>query len=198
MKPPTPPPFEILEKQQAAPMQVQPPPPSFDVVEDIFQHTPSAAPPPPMEHAPDLLFDGLTPMAPPPFESTMHQHVQETTGLMDGSDMVEPEGFDFDVDGNHLSSEEKRKMIEEQRAIMEQIQKQAGQNAASEAAVRADAFEQRSNIAAAAAVGRGTPPPNMIGMEDLSQFDADRRLAEQLQRQLNGGNDEVAVSEYIS
>ena len=47
-------------------------------------------------------------------------------------------------------------MIEEQRAIMEQIQKQAGQNAASEAAVRADAFEQRSNIAAAAATGAET------------------------------------------
>ena len=80
MKPPTPPPFEILEKQQAAPMQVQPPPPSFDVVEDIFQHTPSAPPPPPMEHAPDLLFDGLTPMAPPPFESTMHTSESKPLG----------------------------------------------------------------------------------------------------------------------
>ena len=198
---PPPPPFEILEQQQLqtpqpAPVQVQPPPPPpFTVVEDIFQQTPSA---PPVDQVPDLL-DGLMPMAPPvappPFESTMQQQFQETEGLLGGGgDMMEPEGFDFDVDGSHLSADDKRKMIEEQRAIMEQIQKQARENSASVAAVRADAFEQRSNIAAAAAAGRSTPPPNMTDMEDLSQFDADRRLAEQLQRQLNSGSDEPVMA----
>jgi len=53
------------------------------------------------------------------------------------------DGFDFDIDGNALTPEERHKMMEEQRAILEQIQKQANENKASEAAVRATAFDSR-------------------------------------------------------
>lgn len=115
-------------------------------------------------------------MAPPP--SYPAEQVDET------------DAFDFDMDGNALSPESKRKMMEEQRAIMEQIKKQAMENKASEAAVRANAFETRM-------MGQGAPvsapaptvaPREMSGDVDVAGFGASeieeqRAILEQIERE---------------
>eukprot|EP00558_Chaetoceros_sp_UNC1202_P004639 CAMPEP_0197237172 /NCGR_PEP_ID=MMETSP1429-20130617/4086_1 /TAXON_ID=49237 /ORGANISM="Chaetoceros sp., Strain UNC1202" /LENGTH=515 /DNA_ID=CAMNT_0042696133 /DNA_START=29 /DNA_END=1576 /DNA_ORIENTATION=+ len=157
--PPPPPSFDIFEKQMQQLQQKQPAvetvkpaqlaPPAFDdIAMDMFQQegsVPSAPSAPPVEFSappPDLMTDewnGIMPMAPPPVEAT-----EPVVPSFDQAMLDQTAGaYDFDMDGNALSEEEKRKMVEDQRAIMEQIMKDASNNKASEAAVRADAFQSR-------------------------------------------------------
>ena len=189
---PPPPSFDIFEQQQrkeeeqASILPPPPVPPAFDMIENEmlglsapdFQ-APSASAPPPEESLIDN-FDGITPMAPPPMYPGEEQ-VQEDS-----------EVFDFDVDGNALSAEEKRKMMEEQRAIMEQIKRQTNENKASEAAVRANAFETRmmGNHTASAPAPSTQMSGNTrevdfasMGM-DPAEIEEQRKILEEIEKQV--------------
>eukprot|EP00559_Dactyliosolen_fragilissimus_P002805 CAMPEP_0184857758 /NCGR_PEP_ID=MMETSP0580-20130426/2905_1 /TAXON_ID=1118495 /ORGANISM="Dactyliosolen fragilissimus" /LENGTH=644 /DNA_ID=CAMNT_0027353535 /DNA_START=149 /DNA_END=2086 /DNA_ORIENTATION=+ len=156
---PTPP----LPPQEAVSKSVQAPlPPSFDAVEKqilLQKFDPSAPSAPPIEEKivpPSTHLDYLQSEmsvvappasndAPPPFEVAEQQQVEDET-------------FEFDMEGNNLSPAERQKMIEEQRAILEQISKQKNQNEASEVAARAAMFDMRSNTAAAQVAGANDTP----------------------------------------
>jgi len=105
---------------------------------------------PPVEPPTAPLLDHLstiTSIVPPPSFDTLQQLQPPTTTTEETDDMC-----DFDLEGNPLTPAQKQKMMEEQRAILAQIQKSTSQDSASQAAARAVAFDQRSNTAAAAAV----------------------------------------------
>jgi len=98
------------------------------------------------------------PVAPPPMQ-------QETN--------VDDDVCDYDLDGNQLSPAEKARMIEEQRAIMEQIAKEASNEKTSMAAIKADAFASRMT-------GNG---PVAAGVDGFSASDVEeqRRIMEQIE-----------------
>jgi hypothetical protein len=119
-------------------------------------------PPPTLSSDADLLggdFYGVMPMAPPmqynttttaqsdvPSFDQVMQH-QMNAPMMDTgtTDTDTDTTYDFALDeyGNKLSPEEQRRMVEEQRAIMEHIERETRNNKASEAAIKADAFASR-------------------------------------------------------
>jgi len=90
--------------------------------------------------------------APPSFE----QFEANTAGAAAGAAAdIDESLFELDELGNALSPEEKKRMIEEQRAIMAAIEKEAAANKAAIAAAQAENFEQRSGAAAVRAVNDG-------------------------------------------
>lgn len=189
---PPPPSFEIFEQQQ---VKQPPPPPAFDTIENDIFGLPSvqapSAPLPPSDESFLESFGGVTPMAPPPVS---HE---------------DNEAFDFDIDGNVMSPEEKRKMMEEQRAIMEQIQRQANENKASEAAVRANAFESRmtgnTNVFAPPIPApvqtqtqlEGVTTAVDVGSYDPAEVEEQRRILEEIQKQVRKAQGDT-VGEYQS
>ena len=95
---------------------------------------------------------------------------------------------DFDLEGNKLMPEEKWKMMEEQRAILAQIQKSSTENSVSEAAARAVAFDQRSNTAAAAAASASENVSTMpISCEVASSTGGVERDVKQRSVDIGGG-----------
>lgn len=193
---PAPPSFEMFEMQmnqqpmtstmmappQPAPTMMAPPamtmpmvpltqaaPPAFDSISlDIFEAPTASAPPsapsaPPVEAvAPpsvDFLgdFGGIMPVAPPP--------MQQEANIDDVCD--------YDLDGNQLSPAEKARMIEEQRAIMEQIAKEASNEKTSMAAIKADAFASRMT-------GNGPVAAGVDGFS-ASEVEEQRRIMEQIE-----------------
>ena len=148
-------------------------------------------------------FGGVEPIVPPQ-QTTETATNEEEAMLLDDDNM-----FEYDMNGNKLSPEERRKLMEEQRAIMEQIQKQSVENKASEAAVRANAFETRMTETALTQNMSGGGPSNTAataisaGRIDLSSQDVDlscvdsaqveeqRAILEEIERQkaqqLQGG-----------
>lgn len=189
---PPPPSFDIFEQQQMKEERQQqqlqvplppPPPPAFGTIENDLLGFPGVQAPsaPPPEDTSIANLDGMTPMAPPPPTYT------DTTDI----GMMDDELFMHDENGNKLSPEERRKMMEEQRAIMEQIQKQAIENKASEAAVRANAFETRM-------AGNGPPITSTMNSTsirqetddvDVSNIDMEeqRKILEEIERNARGG-----------
>ena len=182
---PPPPSFAIFEQQQMKLSQPPPPPPAFDFVENNLLGMPgvqaSAPPPPAVEESLLDGFAGVTPMAPPPSYPVEQQVTTE-----------EADVFEFDMDGNPLSAEDRRKMMEEQRAIMEQIQKQANENKASEAAVKANAFESRMmgnhGVSVPSTTTSTTISPGVSTDIDVSSIGAaeieeQRRILEEIEKQ---------------
>lgn len=180
---PPPPSLDIFERQIAEQEQKKaasvkhppPPPPAFDsisisMIQSSNVEAPSA---PPAEASYDLL-SGFTPIAipPPSFEEAMKfEAPADSHNTMDD--------IDFDLEGSGLTTEEKQKMIEEQRAIMEQIQRDAINNKASEAAIKADAFASRM---ASQVQGQA------VGVDGFSanEVEEQRRIYEEIQRQAKG------------
>lgn len=190
-----PPPFEVASKGTGTPVAAAPPP-SFAELEKGFGMKPLA----PHEPEPDPAL--LVPVPPPAFPPapsapTFEQAPPPTFEQLEaatGGPAVPPEidesMFEFDLDGNKLSPEERKKMIEEQRAIMAAIEREATLNQAAIAAARADNFEQRSASAAVRAISDGAPSASAaaaVGLtsEEATQLDLDHKLAEQLQKELN-------------
>jgi len=174
-----PPSFDIFEQQQkkeeeiaVAPVPVQPPAaPAFDDHLNMLGIEAPAEPPSAPVQGESLLdgFDTITPVAPlPPQPTPTTNNVTQTENAVDDDNM-----FEYDMDGNKLSPEERRKLMEEQRAIMEQIQKQAVENKASEAAVRANAFESRMTETALQVVPPTTSNVTTPGAIDLNTADVD-------------------------
>lgn len=206
LPPPPPPSFDIFEKQiekqeqkkaAAAVVTTKPPPPSFDTISMDFLQPPSASAPfasaPPAEEHPiqtttpsfDLL-SGFTPMAPPPSTTTMNGVVPPPPPppfeeAMQFNAPTLEDDIDFDLEGSGMTQEEKQKMIEEQRAIMEQIQREAMNNKASVAAIKADAFASRMT---------GNPQGQAAGVDGFSasEVEEQRRIYEQIQKQAKGMN----------
>jgi len=171
MAPPPPAPTMMAPPSMTMPMAppTQAAPPAFDSISlDIFEAPTASAPPsapsaPPVEAvaqpSADFLsdFGGIMPVAPPPMQQ--EENVDDVC--------------DYDFDGNQLSHAEKARMIEEQRAIMEQIAKEASNEKTSMAAIKADAFANRM-------AGNG---PVAAGVDGFSASDVEeqRRIMEQIE-----------------
>lgn len=155
-----PPPFELIdsEVQQRIAKENEFSPPPFESVEsDILQFTGVPSAPPVEENSSvgmdqhNLLevdhLDGVTPvmLSAPPVE-------RDEVGKKDlDTETLGAELFDFELEGEHLSQEDKLKMMEEQRRIMEEIKRSTVEDTASVLAAKATAFDLKSNAAAAAA-----------------------------------------------
>jgi hypothetical protein len=139
-----PPPFDVFEEQQKPAAQEYTPPPPFEVLEQ-------AEAPPPFYSVEESVMQQVAdqqqeaPSAPP-----MDDHVLEPPPVILPPPM-EDEDFMFglDADGKEMSEEEMGKLFEEQRAIMEAIQKEKADNDKTIAALTADNFESRSRQGAA-------------------------------------------------
>mmetsp|Transcript_15253 Transcript_15253/g.22488 ORF Transcript_15253/g.22488 Transcript_15253/m.22488 type:complete len:486 (-) Transcript_15253:1703-3160(-) len=136
------------------PAQDAAPPPSFDAVENtvMSQVQPpnyfAAAPPPPRQAAAvtpsapafeDLLGDQQAPLPPPPPQLSPEEEM-----------IMGMEG---------LSPEERKNLLDEQRKIMEQIEREKNANKAAIAAAEADNFNMRSTSAAVNAMNGRTGQP---------------------------------------
>lgn len=149
--PEAPPPFEAVQEQMNFP-----PPPPIDAV----------APPPAIDSLPPPAFDSVAapgPTAPvfapsaPAFEDLLDPHpAPPPLAGMQAVPPPAPEPAAPQIDEDVLAAldpAEREALLEEQRQIMAQIEKDKTGNMASGAAARALAFDQRSNTAVARAAG---------------------------------------------
>jgi len=202
--------FDIFEKQMAAatststasapPMMMAPPPPAFDAIApQIFTAPPMAA------SDVDLLgdFSGVRPMAPPvsapSFDQVMHQNLMAPPPPFQDNMTMEHEhadvnDFELDEHGMKLSPQEKQKMIEEQRAIMEHIEREARNQKASEAAIKADAFASRmtGNPGVGVNAGSGSSAATEVKTNvdgfSASEIEEQRKILEQIEREAKGAH----------
>lgn len=138
-----PPSFDTVEGSLKPPAENYDPPPQFDPMaapapamvpsapafEDLLSDTPSSAPP---------AFEGMETLQ-PPSQQQQSSH---------------PQAFSEEFAGlEGLSEEEKHALLEEQRRIMEAIERNKTGNNASAAVAAAEAFDQRSNAAVAKIAG---------------------------------------------
>ncbi|VEU34820.1 unnamed protein product [Pseudo-nitzschia multistriata] len=204
-----PPSFDVLERKQQQqlppPMDFLPPPTDFLPPPTDFLPPPPIdsvlPPPPPLNDVlpppsmppPDLMNMGYSPSAPsaPMFED-LHTQQQELhpPPLPPPMEAQPPPELDIDASIlNALEPAEREAFLEEQRKILEQIEKEKANNEASGAAARAMAFDQRSTSAVAnvaASYERGGRPPAGSGEEldaETAQMIADAELAEKLQKE---------------
>lgn len=137
-------------------------PPSFDSVENTLAAPPPAAavandPPPAYNMAPPApsapsfedLLGGTVTAPPPPAPLDGMEQMQPPSTASD-----HPQAFAEEFAGlEGLSEEEKAALLEEQRQIMEAIERSKAGDQASEAVAAAEAFDQRSNAAVARIAG---------------------------------------------
>jgi hypothetical protein len=154
-----PPLFDELTLVSPPPPQEEEAPPAFDLLEETFDNgvkpPPTPAAPyvraPPTPSAPtfeDLLYGTAPSMAdlpPPPMPDEQQQLAEEFDGL---------EG---------LTDAEKTALLEEQRKIMEEIERNKKAKPKSSVASAADAFDQRSNAAVARIAGGDNPNVRLAG-----------------------------------
>jgi len=139
--------------------------------------SPSAPP-----HAAVDLLDHLHPVAPP---SSSTGETQPSTVDDEGIDAIS----EFDENGNHLTLEQRRTLLNEQRRLYESIMKEKADNDAAIAAAQADSFNMRSSSAAArvmpgrdgaessAAPGEGAAAASSAGeQEDTPTPSSQRRI----------------------
>jgi len=169
--PPPPPSFDTIEQQQQE-TKAPAAPPSFDTIgysmmdESVVPSAPPVEPPTPLAAPPiDLLssnhLSNITSIVPPPPTEQQPPPSFDTLPPPTQQQQEDEDAvYDFDLEGNALTPAQKLKMMEEQRAILAQIQKSTTQDSASQAAARAVAFDQRSNTAAAAAASDGFVRPS--------------------------------------
>lgn len=182
-----PPAFGVLQQQFPPPPPIDsvlpPPPPLNDVL-----------PPPPMPEG-DLLGFGFpsAPTASAPMFEDLHTQQQEhhPPPLAPPMDAAPPV---LDIDDsilNALEPAEREAFLEEQRKILEQIEKEKSNNEASGAAARAMAFDQRSSSAVASVAAtyeQGGRPQTSSSSSRPSTSRSDGRTVN-----LGGGAGEVAV-----
>jgi hypothetical protein len=185
---PPPPSFDIFEKQMlAAAPTMAPPPPAFDsIAPQIF-----TAPPVPVMTSSDtdLLghFAGVKPMAPPVSAPSFDQVMQQN--LMISPPSVETTDFDLDEHGMKLSPAEKQKMIEEQRFIMEHIEREARNQKASQAAIKADAFASRMTGTPGAnsrVSSTATEATTNVDGFSAGEIEEQRKILEQIEKEAKG------------
>ncbi|KAL7530233.1 hypothetical protein ACHAXR_003375, partial [Thalassiosira sp. AJA248-18] len=171
-----PPSFDFVEQQMVnnTPVEnVPPPPPPAPTAPSM---SPSA--PPMMSDAEMDHLHGVQPVA-PPFAPEQHHHQQQPTQVAmppppsfaqfeqqqppptstetPQTTSEDDEGiFDYDLDGNPLSSEQRQALLDEQRQLYENIMQEKAANDAAIARANADSFDLRSSSAAAAAMPGGS------------------------------------------
>ena len=139
-------------------------PPSFDMV----QRQMMVDAPPPAPTAPNLAdftppadhLQGIHPIAPPCEGENTEAQIQPPPSYDAIEQQLQPQNFktpeediiDFDIDGNPLTEEQRKAMIEEQRQLYENIMKEKAENDAAIARASADAFDYRSSNAAVKAL----------------------------------------------
>jgi len=160
----------IAQQQQP---QMQAAPPSFDFVEQQLTNNAPPAPTapsmspsaPPVNH-----LEGIMPVAPPLFAPqhqptqvsmppppSFAQFEQHSPPAETATNNLDDEGiFDYDLDGNPLSSEQRQVLLDEQRQLYESIMKEKAANDKAIAGANADSFDLRSASAAAHAMSGGT------------------------------------------
>lgn len=144
------------------PPPMEAPPPAFDATLQFAPPPPlnsSLPPPPPM----DSLYDMPPPVFMPPPEASApyfedllgsQQHYGDTHNLLDmPTPLPPPPDIDEDILAA-LDPAERQAILEEQRKILEQIEKERSNDDASSAAARAMAFDQRSSAAVAKVAGQ--------------------------------------------
>ena len=151
-------------------------PPPFEAVQDHMHFPPpppieAVAPPPPIDSLPPPTFNSVAaPSAPmfapsaPAFEDLLDSHPAPPplSGMQAVPPPAAPEPqIDEDVLAA-LDPAEREALLEEQRQIMAQIEKDKAGNMASGAAARALAFDQRSNAAVAQAAGMMDRPGGAV------------------------------------
>jgi hypothetical protein len=156
---PPPPPAGLMDDlsppafDSSSAMQFAPPPPLSNSV---------APPPPSMEYhsKPPPAFSAPPAASAPMFEDLLqqqHQHQHQQHGEMNLLDMPAmpppPPEIDEDILAA-LDPAEREAILEEQRKIMEQIEREKSNDNASSATARAMAFDQRSGAAVAKVVGQ--------------------------------------------
>jgi hypothetical protein len=153
---PAPPPaFDIMEQQQMQqPPQMQqmqfPPPPPIDSVIPPPPPLNDVLPPPSMPSMGGDLLDMGMPSAPMFEDLHMQQQQQHHPPPMPPPMEAAPPALDIDESIlNALEPAEREAFLEEQRKILEQIEREKSNNEASGAAARAMAFDQRSSTAVA-------------------------------------------------
>jgi hypothetical protein len=135
-----PPPFTSVQQPPPFTSVLQPPPPAFDSIQDIYMTPPLEAPPPtysfqPMASAPtyEEVISGFDePLVAPSSTGP------ETEVIM---------GFEG------MSPDERAALLEEQRQIMEQIERDKISNKSAAVTAEADRFDMRSSALALSAVG---------------------------------------------
>jgi len=194
---PPPPAFDVMEQQQQQQQQQQmlfPPPPPIDSILPPPPPLLNVMPPPAMPQG-DFLNMGTMPFTPtataPMFEDLhVHQAPQEfhPPPLPPPMEAAPPQ---LDIDASILDAlepAEREAFLEEQRKIMQQIETEKSNERASDAAVRAMSFEQRSASAVAnvaASYEGGVTMVDRGGAIDAetAQMLADAELAERLQKE---------------
>jgi hypothetical protein len=137
------------------------PPPAFDSVQDSVMQQMNFPPPPPIDAVapppPSMSSAPVFEPSAPSFEDLLdgghHNHQPNSLEMMQA---VPPPAAQPDIDEDVLAAldpAEREALLEEQRQIMEQIERLKANNQASGAAARAMAFDQRSNTAVAQAIG---------------------------------------------
>ncbi len=187
-----------------------PPPPAFDqIAPQVFQQN-AAAPSAPFAMAPpapaissadvDLLggdFGGIMPVAPPSVSAPSFDQVMQQNLLAehDGADAnAEIHDFELEENGLNMSPEEKQKMIEEQRAIMEHIEKQKRDNKASEAAVKAEAFAARMSGEGGGMIMQSQSNVESVDGFSASEIEEQRRILAEIEAAKRSSFSAAAVS----
>ena len=203
-----PPSFHALE-QFNVPTKVAPPPPTAPTA-PVFEEPPVMTRLDSSEHLAGVVPLGA-PMAafpqqqqdttaPPSFADYEQNH--QPPAMPDFMQKLKNAGVDeeqldmagLDLDGMPMSPEERRKMMEEQRAIMEQIQKEKQANEAAIAAVKAENFEDRANGAASSQQRAPTSVARAAAMTESGEVDS--TLSEEAERTRTvdiGGGQRVAL-----
>lgn len=195
--PPAPVAFAPPVSAPMAPPMMAMAPPSFDAIApQVFHQQQQHGTAPPQFSSVDAdLLGGVMPLAPPPpaemnvsapsFDQVMQQQLHSQPQQQHHEEDFH---LDLDEDGMQMSPEAKRKMIEEQRAIMEHIEKQARNNKASEMAVKADAFANRMANAGVHSSSRGgnTMAASVDGFSS-SEVEEQRKILAQIEAEKNKG-----------
>lgn len=202
MQQPLPAPVAVAPPAFSAPpmtMTMAPPPPAFDsIASQVFKQQSASAPSAPTISSADadLLggdFGGIMPMAPPSvnisapsFDQVMQQNLLgEHSQSQSGNGAEDVYDFELDESGMKMSPEEKQRMVEEQRAIMEHIERQARDNKASEAAVKADAFASRmtggSMPSQSQSQSQSYAPSTSVDGFSASEIEEQRKILEQIE-----------------
>eukprot|EP00581_Thalassiosira_minuscula_P018359 CAMPEP_0183723136 /NCGR_PEP_ID=MMETSP0737-20130205/14832_1 /TAXON_ID=385413 /ORGANISM="Thalassiosira miniscula, Strain CCMP1093" /LENGTH=761 /DNA_ID=CAMNT_0025953389 /DNA_START=205 /DNA_END=2490 /DNA_ORIENTATION=+ len=167
----------VLSQPSPPPPQMQQAPPSFDFVEEQLHKdvpppppaptapsAPPSAPPIAMPEEREHHLHGIMPVAPPP-QQQQQQDAMAPPSFADFEQQqpppdtaaVDDDGvFDYDLDGNPLTPEQRQALLDEQRQLYENIMKEKAANDTAIARAQADAFDSRSSNAAAAAMSPGT------------------------------------------
>ena len=173
----------LLPSTASTPSMVDMPPPAFETFENTVSQQQFFPPPPPI----DAVIPPPTTEAPPMFQpsapafedllDSQNNYQQHTSGF-EGVQAVPPPMMAPDIDDDFLKAlppEEREALLEEQRKIMEQIEREKAGSTASSAAARALAFDQRSAPAVARAAGAMERPTYRPAASSATKSKSDGR-----------------------